>query len=69
MSERMYGYVRVSSKDQNTDRQLIAMSEFGVPASCVVVDRQSGKDFERPGYRRLLRKRSGRGFMQGCPWR
>ena len=56
MSERTYGYVRVSSKDQNTDRQLIAMSEFGVPASCVVVDRQSGKDFERPGYRQLLRK-------------
>ncbi len=56
MSETTYGYVRVSSKDQNTDRQMIAMEEFGVPASCVVVDRQSGKDFERPGYRRLLRK-------------
>ncbi len=56
MSEKIYGYVRVSSKEQNTDRQLIAMSEFGVPAGCVVVDRQSGKDFERPGYRRLLRK-------------
>ena len=56
MSETTYGYVRVSSKDQNTDRQMIAMEEFGVPADRVVVDRQSGKDFERPGYRRLLRK-------------
>ncbi len=56
MNEKMYGYVRVSSKDQNTDRQLIAMEEFGVPPAGVVVDRQSGKDFDRPGYRRLLRK-------------
>ena len=56
MNEKTYGYVRVSSKEQNTDRQLIAMEEFGVPPDCVVVDRQSGKDFDRPGYRRLLRK-------------
>ena len=56
MNEKTYGYVRVSSKEQNTDRQLIAMEEFGVPSNCVVVDRQSGKDFDRPGYRRLLRK-------------
>ena len=56
MSEITYGYVRVSSKDQNTDRQWIAMKDFGVPADCVVIDRQSGKDFERPGYKRLLRK-------------
>ncbi len=56
MNEKTYGYVRVSSKEQNTDRQLIAMEDFGVPSACVVVDRQSGKDFDRPGYRRLLRK-------------
>ena len=56
MNEKTYGYVRVSSKEQNTDRQLIAMEDFGVPSASVVVDRQSGKDFDRPGYRRLLRK-------------
>ena len=51
-----YGYVRVSTKDQNEDRQIIAMQEFGVADSCIVLDKQSGKDFERPGYRRMVRK-------------
>ena len=51
-----YGYVRVSTKEQNEDRQIIAMQEFGVADSHIVLDKQSGKDFERPGYRRLVRK-------------
>lgn len=51
-----YGYVRVSSKDQNEDRQMIAMREAGVSELHVVVDKQSGKDFERPGYQYLMRK-------------
>ena len=51
-----YGYVRVSTKEQNEDRQIIAMREFGVADSHIVLDKQSGKDFERPGYRRLVRK-------------
>ena len=51
-----YGYVRVSTKEQNEDRQIIAMREFGVVDSCIVLDKQSGKDFERPGYRRLVQK-------------
>ena len=51
-----YGYVRVSTKEQNEDRQIIAMREFGVADSCIVLDKQSGKDFERPGYRWLVRK-------------
>ena len=51
-----YGYVRVSTKEQNENRQIIAMREFGVADSCIVLDKQSGKDFERPGYRRLVRK-------------
>lgn len=51
-----YGYVRVSTKEQNEDRQIIAMREFGVEDSHIVLDKQSGKDFERPGYRRLLRR-------------
>ena len=56
MSERVYGYIRVSSKDQNEARQLIAMKEFGVRAECIFLDKQSGKDFKRPQYKRLMRK-------------
>ena len=56
MENQMYGYIRVSTREQNEDRQVIAMREFGVPDGNVVTDKQSGKDFARPGYRRLLRK-------------
>lgn len=56
MSETLYGYMRVSSKEQNEDRQRIAMKEFGVPAENIFLDKQSGKDFERPSYRRVVRK-------------
>ena len=51
-----YGYVRVSTKEQNEDRQVIAMGEFGVQSSNIIIDKQSGKDFDRPGYRQLVRK-------------
>jgi len=51
-----YGYVRVSTKEQNEDRQMIAMREFGVAEDHIVMDKQSGKNFERPGYRRLVRR-------------
>ena len=51
-----YGYVRVSSRDQNEERQLIALRELSVPAKNIYVDKQSGKDFDRPQYKRLLRK-------------
>lgn len=51
-----YGYIRVSTKEQNEDRQIIAMREFGIVDSHIVLDKQSGKDFERPGYQRLVRK-------------
>ena len=56
MSNTMYGYVRVSSRDQNEARQLQAMQAFGITADRIVVDKQSGKDFNRPQYRKLLRK-------------
>ena len=56
MDERIFGYVRVSSKDQNEDRQIIAMEEFGVPPKNMVCEKLSGKDFNRPGYRKLIRK-------------
>ena len=54
--KEMYGYVRVSTKDQCEERQLIAMQEFGVPETNIFLDKLSGKDFERPRYKRLLRK-------------
>ena len=51
-----YGYARVSTKDQNEQRQLIALREFGIEDGSVFVDKQSGKDFERKSYQRLIRK-------------
>ena len=51
-----YGYIRVSSTDQNEDRQRLALSEMGVPAENLFTDKQSGKDFNRPQYKRLVRK-------------
>lgn len=52
----VYGYVRVSSIDQNEDRQLIVMDENNVPKGNVYIDKQSGKDFERPQYKKLVKK-------------
>ena len=52
----VYGYIRVSSREQNEDRQLIALEEIGVTRKNIFMDKQSGKDFERPQYKRLLRK-------------
>ena len=52
----VYGYVRVSSIDQNEDRQIICMSDNNVPKGNVYVDKQSGKDFERPQYKKLVKK-------------
>jgi len=54
--KKVYGYIRVSTKEQNEDRQVIAMQEFGVDDCCMIIDKQSGKDFNRPGYKRLLKK-------------
>ena len=56
----IYGYVRVSSTDQNENRQMIALKEVFVPEKNIFMDKQSGKDFERPNYKKLIRKlRSG----------
>ncbi|MCI8284029.1 MAG: recombinase family protein [Firmicutes bacterium] len=52
----IYGYIRVSSRDQNADRQLIALKELDIPKKNIFMDKQSGKDFERPQYRRMVRK-------------
>ncbi len=52
----IYGYVRVSTREQNEDRQIIALREVGVTEKQLYIDKQSGKDFNRPQYKRLLRK-------------
>lgn len=51
-----YGYIRVSSTDQNEDRQRIALAEVGVPEQNIFMDKQSGKNFERPQYKTLVSK-------------
>lgn len=56
MENKIYGYVRVSSQEQNEDRQLIAMAESGVARANIFIDKQSGKDFERPNYKKLIKR-------------
>ena len=56
MANTTYGYVRVSTKDQNEARQMIAMQEFGIDEDHIFLDKQSGKDFNRPKYQKLIRK-------------
>jgi DNA invertase Pin-like site-specific DNA recombinase len=50
MTEKRYGYVRVSSRDQNEARQILVMQEFGIEKTDIYLDKQSGKDFDRPQY-------------------
>ncbi|MCI8679728.1 MAG: recombinase family protein [Oscillospiraceae bacterium] len=56
MSTNTYGYVRVSTRDQNEDRQLLAMQELSILEKNIFMDKQSGKDFDRPQYKRLVKK-------------
>ena len=56
LSGTIYGYIRVSTKEQNEDRQMIALREVGVPEKNIFMDKQSGKDFNRPQYKKLLRR-------------
>ena len=51
-----FGYVRVSMKDQNEDRQLIALEPYQIPSSNIFIEKKSGKDFDRPKYKSLLRR-------------
>lgn len=51
-----FGYIRISSRDQNINRQLDALHEFGISDGRLFIDKQSGKDFERPAYKRLLKR-------------
>lgn len=52
----LYGYIRVSTKEQNEDRQLLVMKGLAIPEKNLFMDKQSGKDFERPQYRKMVRK-------------
>ena len=54
--KKIYGYVRVSTKEQNEDRQVIALKELGVPESNIFIDKLSGKNFERPQYKKMIKK-------------
>jgi len=54
-----YAYIRVSTKEQNVDRQMLALEPYGVPKKNIYCDYQSGKDFERPAYQKLIRKLKG----------
>lgn len=54
--KKIMGYMRVSSREQNEDRQRIALLEMGVPERSIYIDKQSGKDFERPQYKKMLKK-------------
>ena len=56
MDGRTWGYVRVSTKNQNEDRQIIAMREYGIAEEWIAVEKQSGRDFDRPVYRELVKK-------------
>ena len=51
-----FAYVRVSSRDQNEDRQLLAIAELHIPQKNIYIDHQSGKDFDRPAYKRMVRR-------------
>lgn len=51
-----YGYIRVSSRDQNEDRQLIALTALDIPKRQIYIDKKSGKDFDRPAYQRMVRR-------------
>ena len=61
MENRIYGYARVSTREQNTDRQIEALTKFGVPEQQIIIDRASGKDTEREGYQYLKRQILRRG--------
>ena len=56
ISNNTYGYVRVSTREQNEDRQMDAMRQMSVPAQNIFMDKQSGQDFNRPQYKRLMKK-------------
>ena len=57
-----YGYIRVSTREQNEDRQLIALREISIPEQNIFIDKQSGKDFNRPQYKKIITETEKRRF-------
>ncbi|MEG2639499.1 MAG: recombinase family protein, partial [Clostridiales bacterium] len=55
MNNKTYAYIRVSTKEQNEDRQLISIAQFNIPPNQIFIDKQSGKDFNRPQYKKMMR--------------
>ena len=55
MDRKVYAYGRVSTREQNLDRQMAAFREYGIPSENIFVDKQSGKDFNRPAYKDMLK--------------
>jgi len=56
MQSKVYGYARVSTREQNEDRQVVALKSYGVPEKNIFLDKVSGKDFNRPAYKRLIKR-------------
>ncbi len=56
MNNKVYGYIRVSTQEQNIERQMIALLDTGIDRRDIYIDRQSGKNFKRPSYARMLRR-------------
>ncbi len=56
MSANIYGYVRVSTREQNEERQLIALEEMSIPKKHLYIDKQSGEDFQRPQYQKMVKR-------------
>ena len=52
----LYVYIRVNTREQNEDRQILALKELSIPEKNMFIDKQSGKDFERPQYRKMVQK-------------
>lgn len=63
MDKKNFGYIRVSSHDQNEERQKIAMSEFSISQADIYMDKQSGKDFNRSAYKKLMKKLDGNSIV------
>lgn len=55
MNVKIYGYARVSTREQNEERQIIALREYGGQDRYIFMDKQSGKDFDRPAYQRMIK--------------
>ena len=53
--QKIFGYARTSTREQNEDRQIIALKEMGVPEKNIFLDKLSGKNFERPQYKKMIR--------------